>query len=546
MAMPSLQSEGGFGHQGKLAKSRKSIVVKPILKKLHVHSHSARTSLDLDRGWDEQPKEGNSPDLDYGYSDYAAGRDSDAFAPSERRHLFSPTTFHAPAEPAPATSGKASSKPSRDVSFTFSSADLAGTGPGVLRRANTFSATSHAHVRSTSGASAANAPSVAGRNGSTFVHPFQQIPRTSTPPLSYANSVASLDTTLVSQQREHNSIAEDEGDEELQQQLQHQRQLLHAAGGGASIHHHHHHQHRTSLPYPPTRKLSAPLLTSGAILPRRPSMTSSHRTSSQSDGNSVRVPMTRSNSVTPVLRPTQPALNHSRSDLEQQQQQHHHHHHQHDHQHDQQVTPGICSHDPFFTTTTATTTATTTPATNTATTTPLTISCSKTVSPTVSNTSPLSPFRTSMDLNGFRIRSRSDVDTHARQEQVREARRKFEAKQKEKDEKYAREQVRKRERADAKEALKFERQQAQRRKSSLGHCSVVSNHRASTSFREKVAGCFAPCDDDDEDDRTDDGIFNINSRSKSAKRRTTSVWTAFVLWLRTRFIKLGRRKTKSN
>jgi hypothetical protein len=124
------------------------------------------------------------------------------------------------------------------------------------------------------------------------------------------------------------------------------------------------------------------------------------------------------------------------------------------------------------------------------------------------------------------------MDTVSRQEQVREARRKFEAKEREKEEKFAREQIRKRERADAKEAQKS----AQKRKTSFGHTSTLSSARNSSSVREKTEseplnGGQAP----------EEQPFQPPSRSKTAKRRTNSLWTAFILWLRTRLLKLARR-----
>lgn len=57
MAAASISTEGfgqGLAHHQKLTKSRNRTVVKPILKKLH-SAASDDTSLDLDRGWDEQP-----------------------------------------------------------------------------------------------------------------------------------------------------------------------------------------------------------------------------------------------------------------------------------------------------------------------------------------------------------------------------------------------------------------------------------------------------------------------------------------------------------
>ncbi|PTB73448.1 hypothetical protein M440DRAFT_1424760, partial [Trichoderma longibrachiatum ATCC 18648] len=106
------------------------------------------------------------------------------------------------------------------------------------------------------------------------------------------------------------------------------------------------------------------------------------------------------------------------------------------------------------------------------------------------------------------------------------------AKEKEKEEKYAREQIKKRERADAKEAHKMERAQAQKRKTSFGYTTPISSARNSSSVREKT----------ESDPLNGSQAQETPSRSKSAKRRTNSLWTAFMLWLRTRLLKLARRQ----
>ena len=168
----------------------------------------------------------------------------------------------------------------------------------------------------------------------------------------------------------------------------------------------------------------------------------------------------------------------------------------------------------------------------------------------------MSPLRNSLDMNNFRIRSRSDVDTATRQEQVRAARRKFEEKERVKDEKYAREQVRKRERADTKEAQRHER--AQSRKGSLNTVGRTSSSdvrpaasRKSTghsrNLSEKNSGVeWSGHEPEDASvqspGRAGEVHFEPNKRSRTtAKRKTNGAWTSFVLWLRTRLLKLGRR-----
>lgn len=145
MAAASISTEGfglGLAHHNKLTKSRNRTVVKPILKKLH-SSSSDNTSLDLDRGWDEQAVR---------YYDQAV----DDAAPSTRPSV-------------------------RDVSFSRSATSLTASGPigsdATSRRRNGNQADKFSHARSTSGASHASVTTNgSGRNGS-FVHPFQQTSR---------------------------------------------------------------------------------------------------------------------------------------------------------------------------------------------------------------------------------------------------------------------------------------------------------------------------------------------------------------------------------
>ncbi|KAL7939469.1 hypothetical protein V8C35DRAFT_9244 [Trichoderma chlorosporum] len=460
MAMASLQTQpSGLSSHGKLTKSRSRIVVKPILKRLHhVHSHSERNSLDLSRGWDDQPV-ATTPELEYSSFDFGS-RDLDDLT-SDRR-LYSSY----PATPA------AGAKLTRDVSFT----DVGPAAPG-LGRANTFSSPSHA--RSTSGNSVTAA---AARIGS-FVHPSRQMPRTSTPPLnSYANSVVSLDNGLTGQQRDLTAaIAEsDSGDND---ELDFEEPLASPTSLRLS-------QSESNpnaakkLSYSSSLRSNSP--NSKPTAAGRTSLSGSQRTSS--DAPSVRATTTRSNSGPSVQRLAQGAVN-------------------------QQSASANEASVPLLISTTQ----------------------QKTASNPICTTSPISPFRTSLDMNGFRLRSRSEMDMSTRQEQVREARRKFEAKEKEKEEKYAREQIRKRERADAKEAHKNERAQAQKRKTSFGHTSTLSSARNSSSVREKTES------DPLNGGQAQDAQFQPPSRSKTAKRRTNSLWTAFMLWLRTRLLKLARR-----
>jgi hypothetical protein len=168
-------------------------------------------------------------------------------------------------------------------------------------------------------------------------------------------------------------------------------------------------------------------------------------------------------------------------------------------------------------------------------------------------------------MSGFRLRSRSEVDTVTRQENVREARRKFEEKEKAKEEKYAREQIRKQERAESREALRFNkngrkgsfatsRMSCDRMSTSIDIRPTISRKTTGngngvglglTNENEKVEFAASSYDTAHRGttpgSRADDVHFQSTHRTNTAKRKTNSAWTAFVLWLRTRLLKLGRR-----
>lgn len=164
--------------------------VKPILKKL---SHSEKSSLDLDRGWEEQ-------DVSQQAS-WAGGGGVVGGGGGVGVYYDLGGSVSAAAGSSGRTAG------GRDVTFAFSSTDnisstLGGSGAprtsGKFQHARSASGTSHMSVATTgSGAGGGHAvlaaAAVAGGRGASFVHPFQQLPRTSTPPVSYANSLASFD-----------------------------------------------------------------------------------------------------------------------------------------------------------------------------------------------------------------------------------------------------------------------------------------------------------------------------------------------------------------
>ena len=486
----------------KITKARGKMV-KPILKKL---SHSEKNSLDLDRGWEEQQVE----QLEVG------GWEGGALG----------------------YAGQA-----RDVSFGLAGAGgmgaggdgttAAGAGSGI--RANF----KFHHGRSGSQTSAGSGPRGA------FVHPFAQTPRTSTPPLSYANSLASFDNGRDCSP----TITENEDDD----------------GFDTSTTYPHSHAHSTiAHSQPPPAGLSQSNL-------RRPSLTS-QRTSSYTDTPSnppsLRIITGRSVSGTTAASARiahGSLLAGSHSDL-----------HLNSHNPSASIPDNLDS--------------------------PTGSLGASSVIASSQQQSQLSPLRTSLDMVGFpRLRSRSELDTATHAENVRAARRKFEEREKVKEEKYDREMIRKRERRDREEALRIERGEepsrpAMHRKKNLTGLSTVSEPAGGSSSKLAKGGPSArtaphrgfsapvggggiglgigrrrhtesPTPAMAERDKpmgfaarryesvtlqtppafgvtVDDVRFEQTRerrRGSSAKRKTQGYWQAFLLWLRTKLLHLGGR-----
>jgi hypothetical protein len=544
--MASYQSRSEMMASGpnKITKSRSKAVVKPILKKL---SHSEKNSLDLDRGWEEQ--------IHYGGHGWGGGGGGGGTAivgagaaEKERERGVGGIYEYGSA-----------GRSARDVTFSLSATDLHGeiTGSGSRRK--------FTHARSTSGTSGISVATTGSghghRNGERFVHPFQQTPRTSTPPLSYANSLASFDTSINNTSNTNNNsgngnngsanghggngngrdysptITED--DDDLDQQ-----------GYAYGRSHHLPPTHAQTHPYPSSL--------------RRPSL-ASQRTSSLSDisappplrintanGRSAHNP-----SASVSSRLAHGILTSSRSDL--------------------QLNLLSTSVD------SPATTSNTTPAVSSA---AIVTSPPPVASPSSSVAQqPLSPLRSSLDMaaSGFRIRSRSEVgvDSAARQEGLRQARRKFEEKEKLKDEKWAREQVRKREDAATKEANKFFKTQEKLFKES-GRSSTSTDVRPTASRKNtpptaakpssvssgaagkearkdpgKGSGTFGRVESEKglgfqsrKYDSTmagqtpraaDEVVFQqAPRRSNTAKQKTQGAWTSFILWLKIKILRMGK------
>lgn len=355
--LPEMTSLGApvTGAANKLTKA-KGKVVKPILKKL---SHSPKNSLDLDRGWDEQTIEQME------------------------------------------SSGYVSSRANSVMDGKFGYVDGGGVGIGAggsSVRAKGFLN----HGRSGSQTSTGSGPRGA------FVHPFAQAPRTSTPPLSYANSLASFDANnaggAAAAPRDCSpTITENEDDE------------------GCDT-----------------------VLANPSFVPSRPSM-QSQRTSSYSDAT-VKPPSLRINTTGTAGRSASGATVVSRL------------------AHGSGISTPSQS-DLHLANSVGVSAAGTLDS-------PTGSLCAVTINNSSSGATQMSPLRSSLDMAGFpRLRSRSEMDTASRAENIRAARRKFEEREKIKEEKYDREMIKKRERKDTKEAARIER----------GEVIRPSIHRKNTS-----------------------------------------------------------------
>ncbi|RYP56586.1 hypothetical protein DL770_010825 [Monosporascus sp. CRB-9-2] len=522
--MTAIQSLPGIGSLGvghhKITKSRANGVVKPIFKKLQAHSE--KSSLDLDRGWDEQDEQFTSS----GWGAEASSTGITYESAGAGRSLIDV------------------SSPGITPGYV-----VGGTGVSVAGGRH-----HHSHSRSISGNSVAtsNSGSGAPRVGNTFIHPSKQVPRTSTPPV-YANSLASL----TAESRDYSPIInEDEDDDDNNTSADHLEEHRDSLNINRPQNHHYY--------QPPTNYYSHSQPSLGLTRP-----SPKHRSTSSSFGegacqlptlkiNTSRsiststIAATSTTSTTPAQYPRL-SRDASRSDRHA----------------DRAVESSSPSNAP---------------------------SSQKIKSPIRSPTSPvapMSPIRSSFE-NGFRLRAKSDLDTVTRAEHLREARRKFEMKEKAKDEKYAREEIRRRERADKKRAQEAERQaaaalreqnavQARQEAAELEEAMLHNKHRrkisATSSGRPSLSNRpsvtitrpslsrkntptpleepekFASSNYDNLDashppafgneaGRARGAGFQGAKRSTSAKKKTHSAWHMFLLWLRTKLLRVGRKKKR--
>lgn len=567
-------------------KSRTRMNVKPILKKL---SHSEKTSLDLDldRSWDEQdPSQQNvSSTVWTGY--YGTGG----------------VYYDGP------IGGSAGLRSARDVTFAFSSTDnihgslhggsgtpmssSLGGSRSIFSHNRSASGTSHISV-GTTGSGAGHA-AISGRGGS-FVHPFQQIPRTSTPPIGHGGSLAGFDASAA---RDYSpTIAEDDDDIGVTSDAL----FAHAASTTAAASPHGPSSLRRpslasqrstsfsdampgkdahgSAPQSQSQTQSQQTTTPGMPQPPQPLRINTSSISSSMGLASRSFSGPSSSTATGARRlPHSLLAGASRSDL------------------NLHASASLASGMTVLDSPTSTTLAS-----------PL-----GGVFGAAGMTPPreqLSPLRTSLDAisapfsSSSKLRSSSRTDNHGsgsgadtpttRAETIREARRRFEERERAKEEKHAREQVRRRERRDTKEAMRIERAAAMAaaggsgsRKNSgtysrkgsgtftvgekgatrsdsmtgslLGGGSIMSGDLEKAAAKSSAAGrassdaaavfisrnyeSVAPAGNPPTFGSTaSDGDGNRPPRrSNTAKQKTQGAWTMFILWFRTRLLRLGRR-----
>lgn len=548
--MTSVQSFSGLRSirsSEKMHKSR-SKVVKPILKKFS--SQSEKNSLDLDRSWDEQ-------DEAFRYQSstgaWEAGVDDGAFYATGLNRTSS----------------------TKDVSFALGSEPTGRSSLSSMRfnphHSRSISGTSHVSV-ATSGSGSAAAAGVVGATSSsvaprTFMHPFQQIPRTATPPISYANSLAS---SYVDNRDVSPTITEDEDYSSTNYDL------ADPTTSHASLNHYNNNTNSssmTNIQYRQQQLLqqvsvsnlnsrSNSSLNHSASSSRRPTLTT-HRTTSFSEGPRSHPSSLRINTTAARSMSTTPAQSSRLANVSSQT--------------DLTTVEVSTSHSPSHP--------------------PL----QKFTSPSSTVSSSISPvMRSSFEAVNFpRLRAKSDIDTATRQDHLREARRKFEAREQAKEEKHAREQIKRREREDNKRALEAERQAKAQRKereaarlaleaaemaeAALPHnkqhnrkSSGNSSGRPSTSRmrssrtisqqqqrerereREQLEQQqvqdpekFASGNYESMETRTPPAFgqragtartpsYEAPRRTQTAKRKTHGAWTAFILWLRTRLLRLKK------
>lgn len=172
---------------------------------------------------------------------------------------------------------------------------------------------------------------------------------------------------------------------------------------------------------------------------------------------------------------------------------------------------------------------------------PLAIHSSDHISPSAAM-SPIS-VRSSFDRIP-RIRSRSDLSTISHADAVRQARRQFQEKEAAKDRKHAQDEIRAMEKQTARDEKKHGRKSTA---TSIGGRSKRS--RSDLTQNEKTAGLVGT--DYNSTSRRplpfhadSTGSGREHRAAQSAKKKTHNLWTEFVLWMRTKLFKIGRKASR--
>lgn len=514
----------GTGHSGGLSHGRHGKPrVRPILKKFG--SHSEKNSLDLDRSWEEQrPTDSNTGLWSGGWA--GAG------------------------DPGWAAGGTA--RTARDVTFSLVS-DGSSTG-GMSRKYSN-------HARSTSGTSHHSHVSIAttgsGTRGGTFVHPFQQTPRTATPPmLSYANSLTSFDNS-----REYSPTITEDDDHHLESPFTSTPTALHSRS---------HSQSNLRRPSLVSRTSSL-----SDIAPQQ----SNRANTTTTIGATSTVSTTTATSISKNSTKSRLAsgLSTSKSDLN--------------------LNLSIATASTSVSTggkSLPSATLLDTPASSSVAALPspaMVVGVSAVTSP-ASSATPLSPLRSSLEIAGFpRLRTQSEVPSAVHMDLVRNKRRKFEEKEWRKQERWDQKMMRKRDRDLTREAVKKEEAAAKARKNSFNssrvqppsqqsaksksntdlppsteqrkknevasHSEVVGakNSAVCTNtiynsateknatfpvFEQGYTGAALPVVASTQEEDMHFVSLAKRKRTSTAKARTHGAWTSFILWLRTKLLKLSR------
>lgn len=154
-----------------------------------------------------------------------------------------------------------------------------------------------------------------------------------------------------------------------------------------------------------------------------------------------------------------------------------------------------------------------------------------------------SSVRSSFDRAIPRIRSRNEISTLSHADAVRQARRQFEEKEAAKDRKHAQDEMK---------AMEKQERKLGRKSATWSEGDARSKRSRSDLTNEKIGGLVGT----DYNSTThrpppvhteSSGQIpprNQHPAAHSTKRRTHSMWTALVLWLRTKIFKLGRRASR--